>query len=138
MAGGSHLEIEVGINPGTGPLPLEGLVDQLRTAGVERVHIPEVEVPDTGVREGTLGLGGTLLLTLAGSGDLLRVVIDTIRSWLIGAGARSARLEIDGEVLEVRGLSSRNEDLLVKAFIQRVRRDGQTSPPPARPAGKQS
>jgi hypothetical protein len=134
----TRLELEVEVGSGTGALPLGQLADRLQTAGVDRVRSPEVDVPGSGVRGGELGAPGTLLLTLAGSGDLLRMVVDTIRSWLLGAQARSAKLTIGDNTIEVTGLTSRKQDELIRLWVERVLAGAPTGSRPTPPAGKPS
>jgi len=130
----TRLELGVEIGSATDALPLGQLADRLQIAGVDRVRSPEVDVPGSGVRGGELGAPGTLLLTLAGSGDVLRMVVDTVRSWLLGARARSAKLTIDGDSIEVTGLTSRKQDELIRLWAERVLASapaGSRSTPPA-------
>jgi hypothetical protein len=134
----TRLELEVEVGSGTRALPLGQLADRLQTAGVDRVRSPEVDVPGSGVRGGELGAPGTLLLTMAGSGDLLRMVVDTIRSWLLGAQARSAKLTIGDNTIEVTGLTSRKQDELIRLWVERVLAGAPTGSRPAPPAGKPS
>ena len=134
----TRLELEVEVGSGTDALPLGQLADRLQTAGVDRARSPEVDVPESGVRGGELGAPGTLLLTLAGSGEMLRVVVDTVRSWLLGARARSAKLTIDGDSIEVTGLTSRKQDELIRLWAERVLAGAPTGSRSAPPAGEPS
>jgi hypothetical protein len=65
-----------------------------------------------------IALGG-LIVSLANASGLLASVVDAIRSWVSGHGPRSVRLELDGDVLEVSGISSRRQDQLIKLWLDR-------------------
>jgi hypothetical protein len=73
--------------------------------------------PDTKAVE-ALALGG-LLVSLVNASGLLASVVEAIQSWVVGRGPRSVRLELDGDVLEVSGVSSRRQDELIKVWLDR-------------------
>lgn len=102
---------------------LDELTTQLRRAlldldveSVDRVHHGQAPAGARGVDLIALG---TLLVTLAGSGGLLSELVAQVRSWLTRTGQRSARLEIDGDVLEVTGVSSSDQARLITTWIER-------------------
>lgn len=76
--------------------------------------------PPVGARAGEALAVGGLLVSLATS-DQLRAVVQTVRRWLSrGAGvARTVRLEVDGDVLELRHASAADQARLVELFIAR-------------------
>jgi len=73
--------------------------------------------PDTKAGE-ALALGG-LMVSLASTPGLLASVVDATQSWVAGRGPRSVKLELDGDVLEVSGISSRQQDQLIKVWLDR-------------------
>jgi hypothetical protein len=73
--------------------------------------------PDTKAVE-ALALGG-LLVSLVNASGVLASVVDAIQSWVVGRGPRSVRLELDGDVLEVSGISSRRQDQLIRVWLDR-------------------
>jgi hypothetical protein len=73
--------------------------------------------PDTKAVE-ALALGG-LVVSLVNASGLLASVVDAIQSWVVGRGPRSVRLELDSDVLEVNGISSRRQDQLIKVWLDR-------------------
>ena len=89
---------------------------ELDVDAVEPVPAGQVP-PDTKAVE-ALALG-SLLVSLVNSSGVLASVVETIKSWLVGRGARSVRLELDGDVLEVSGVSSRRQDELIKVWLDR-------------------
>jgi hypothetical protein len=62
---------------------------------------------------------GTLLVSIVTAPEALRVVVGTIRDWLGRSRARSVRLEIDGDVLHVTGLSSEDQERLIDSWLAR-------------------
>jgi hypothetical protein len=73
--------------------------------------------PDAKAGE-ALALGG-LIVSLVNTPGLLASVVDVTQSWVAGRGPRSVRLELDGDVLEVSGISSRRQDQLIKVWLDR-------------------
>ena len=74
---------------------------------------------------------GGLVVTLVGSGALQQVV-SAIRRWL-GRGAaqeetaRTVRVELDGDTLELTGASSQEQDRLIQLFVLRHLKEPTTS-----------
>jgi uncharacterized protein YjiS (DUF1127 family) len=56
---------------------------------------------------------------LAQSSGLLTALIETVRSWVSLGGARSVRIEIDDDELEVTGVSRSDQRELIQAWIDR-------------------
>lgn len=95
------------------------LREQLLGLDVDSVGAPRDSRPPTGAKSGAeLAVLGTLLLTAPDSA-LLSAVVDVVKSWLGRAGGRTARLEIDGDVLDMQGLSSSQQELLIEQWISR-------------------
>jgi hypothetical protein len=65
---------------------------------------------------------GALVVKLARSTKVLAEVVDTVREWLSRSGGGSSgsiRLEIDGDVLEIAGLSADERKALIDQWVQR-------------------
>ncbi len=62
---------------------------------------------------------GTLLLTLAASGGVFTTVISAVQSWLTRADRRSITLEIEGDKLEIKGISSEEQQRLINEWLTR-------------------
>jgi hypothetical protein len=73
--------------------------------------------PETKAVE-ALALGG-LVVSLVNASGVLASVVEAIQSWVAGRGPRSVRLELDGDELEVNGISSRRQDQLIKMWLDR-------------------
>ena len=61
----------------------------------------------------------SLLVSLVSGPDMLRAVVRSVGDWLGRNRARAVYVEIDGDVLEVRGLSSTAQDRLVAEWLAR-------------------
>jgi len=102
---------------------IAGLTRQLRRAllelDVDAVQpMPAGEAPPDAKAGEALALGG-LIVSLVNASGLLASVVDAIQSWMVGRGPRSVRLELDGDVLEVSGISSRRQDQLIAVWLDR-------------------
>jgi hypothetical protein len=62
---------------------------------------------------------GALIVNLLQSSTLLGAVVGTVQSWLSGHKGRSVKLELDGDVIELTGVSSDQQQRLVDAWIAR-------------------
>lgn len=65
-----------------------------------------------------LAIGG-LLVTLARSGDTLKMLIGAIQSFLRAQPTRSVELQIAGDTLKMSGVSSAEQQQLIELFVQR-------------------
>jgi tetratricopeptide (TPR) repeat protein len=85
---------------------------------IERPLEPTAESPVVGdkVRGGGIA---NLIVMAATSPALLGAVTSAIQSWLGKGGTRSVKLELDGDMLEVTGLSSKDQQRLVEEWIRR-------------------
>jgi hypothetical protein len=63
---------------------------------------------------------GALIVKLARSGKILGQVVGVVRDWMTRNSASSVRLEIDGDVLEIKGVVSPDErKTLIDSWVQR-------------------
>ena len=75
--------------------------------------------PPPGTRGADVVAIGGLLVTLATSGDTLKLVVGLIQSWLHVQPARSVELQIAGDSLKLSGVSSAEQERLIDLFVQR-------------------
>ena len=61
---------------------------------------------------------GALVVNIADS-QLLAAVVGAVRSWLAGSFRRSIKLELGGDVLELTGVSSREQRRLTDEWLAR-------------------
>jgi hypothetical protein len=80
--------------------------------------VPAGKVPPDSKAVEALAVGG-LLVSLVNASGVLASVVEAIQSWVVGRGPRSVRLELDGDVLEVSGISSRRQDQLIEIWLDR-------------------
>ncbi|MGB8202813.1 MAG: hypothetical protein WCF33_24535, partial [Pseudonocardiaceae bacterium] len=75
--------------------------------------------PPPGARAGEMLLAGALTVILAQSSKLLTALIETVQSWVSQGGGRSVKLDIDGDVLEVTGITRKDQRELIQIWIDR-------------------
>ena len=72
-----------------------------------------------GTRAGEMFVVGALTVMLARSKELVAKLIESVQWWVsLGAGRR-VRLELDGDVLEVDGITREDQHKLIQLFIDR-------------------
>lgn len=99
----------------------QDLRDELLQLNLDSVDMARAGEPPVDAKVGTdLIVAGTLLLTASGS-SALPAVIEVIKSWVNRSAARKARLEVDGDVLDVQGLSSSEQQILIQEWLVRHR-----------------
>jgi len=62
---------------------------------------------------------GALLITTLASGGVIQPLFDLLKTWLTRHGQRSVTLEIDGDKLEVKGVSSQEQKQLIDKWMSR-------------------
>jgi hypothetical protein len=80
--------------------------------------MPPAGEPPPGTRAVELAALGALVVTVAES-QLLGAVVAAVRSWLAGQPKRSIKLELDGDVLELTGLSAKDQQRLADEWLRR-------------------
>ena len=104
---------------------LAALAGYLRTELLE-LDVADVTAPQAGelppgARAAGAAIVGALLVDLGPSIDGLRAVVSVIRDWLHrGSGtARTVRLELDGDVLELSQVTAADQQRLIELFVSR-------------------
>jgi hypothetical protein len=118
-----ELALEVKTLPGADAEEIAELVGRLR---VELLDLDvEAVKPKTAGRspEGAKGveliaIGGLVVQFLLRQ-EVLTSIVDGVRSWLQRQSARSVKLTLDGDSLEVTGVSSEEQDRLVEHWVAR-------------------
>jgi hypothetical protein len=62
---------------------------------------------------------GALVVQFVLQEEVLTSIVDGVRSWIQRQSARSVKLTLDGDSLEVTGLSSSEQDRLVELWVAR-------------------
>jgi len=114
-----NLRIELDADADAGPDERDELAralrDELLQLDVEAVDRPQAAAP-----EGARGVGlelGTLLVTLGQSA--LGLVASTAARWVARRGGRSVTLELDGDRIELSGVSEEDQKRLIETFVAR-------------------
>ena len=117
------LELSLDAGPGADEAELDRLARSLRDdlveLDVERVELAPDGPPPEGARAAEALVAGALLVQLARTSDSLSTLVRTIRGWLGASGGRTVRIELDGDVLEVSGVSDAERERLVETWIAR-------------------
>jgi hypothetical protein len=91
---------------------------ELLDLDVDAVRLPPGGEPPPGSRAVELAALGALVVTLANS-QLLASVVAAVHAWLTRQPKRSIKLELDGDVLELTGLSSKDQQRLTDEWLRR-------------------
>jgi hypothetical protein len=126
MAGHAiHLLLSLEAGPGTDDEELAELTRQLRTefmeVDVESIDFASIDEAPVGSKSGPPVDWGTLLLTLAASGGVLTTIINVIQSWLTRHDRHRLSIEINGDRLELTGISTDEQQQLIDAWLSRHR-----------------
>jgi hypothetical protein len=127
---GAELRLHL-IENGADPQRLETLTgflrDELLQLDVETVAVLPTGTPPAGARAIDATAVGGLLVSLGHTAGGLRSVVQVLQQWLARGhrAARTVRLEIDGDVLQLSNASAADQERLVELFIGRhATRDG--------------
>lgn len=116
------LGIEVDLGPEADAEQVAQATLQLRRElldlDVDSVELPAGGQPPPGSRGVELAALGALLVGISQS-QLLGPVVAAIRSWLGSSPQRSIKLELEGDTLELTGISSAEQRHLVDEWLQR-------------------
>jgi hypothetical protein len=95
------------------------LRDELLGLDVDAVYSASGgEAPDSSKGVGLLAAGG-LVVRFVLRQDLLQSIVDGVRSWLGRQHGRSIKLTLDGDLLELTGVTSAEQDRLVELWVTR-------------------
>src|SRR6266498_3495510 len=116
------LGIQVAVGPDADAEEVAEATLQLRRElldlDVEAVELVRAGEPPPGTRAVELAALGALVVTVSQS-QLLIPVVAAVRSWLAGQQQRSIKLELDGDVLELTGLSTGEQRRLTEEWLSR-------------------
>ena len=119
----AQLELSVDAGPGVDGAELDRLARSLRQDLLE-LELDGVELaadgaPPEGSRAVEALAVGALIVQLARSADALSSLLRTIRGWLGPSADRRVRIELDGDVLELSGVSDDERERLIDTWIAR-------------------
>lgn len=102
----------------------QGLRGELLELDVDTVELgTDGEAPEGSKGPELLAIGG-LAIRFALQSSVLKSVVDTTVAWLGRQRARSVKLTLDGDTLELTGVSSDEQSRLVDQWIARHADDG--------------
>jgi hypothetical protein len=123
----TQLELSVDTGSGADADELDRLASSLRTElldlDVDAVERARTESAPEGARAVEALVAGAVLVRLVRNKDALSSVVKTVRAWLGENRLRRVRIELDGDVLELTGVSDEERERLVDAWIERHARD---------------
>ncbi|HKR51935.1 MAG TPA: hypothetical protein VJT72_20615 [Pseudonocardiaceae bacterium] len=96
-----------------------GLREWLLELDIESVDLVTAGRAPSGTRSGEIFVAGAMTVMLALSSGLLAALTETVKSWVSLGGGRSVKLEIDGDVLEVNGITRADRHALIRLWIDR-------------------
>jgi hypothetical protein len=116
------LGIEISVGPDSEPEEIDEAARQLRRdlldIDVRDVTTPQAGEAPPGSRAVGLAALGALLVNIADS-QFLGAVVAAARSWLAASSRRSIKLQLDGDVLELTGVSSSEQRRLTDEWLER-------------------
>ncbi|MGH3798683.1 MAG: effector-associated constant component EACC1 [Pseudonocardiaceae bacterium] len=95
------------------------LREQLLELDIERADPAIAGQAPPGTRAGEIFVAGALTVMLAHSSGLLTALVETVQSWISLSGGRSVKLQIDGDELEVTGITRADQRELIQAWVDR-------------------
>jgi hypothetical protein len=114
--------IQVAAGPEADAEEIAGATAQLRLElldlDVESVEPVRGSAAPPGAKAGELVTLGTLAVTVAQS-RLIVSIVTVVRAWLTGSRQRSIKLELGGDVLELTGVSSTEQQRLTDEWLRR-------------------
>jgi len=92
---------------------------ELLQLDVDAVDHPVGGEPPPGAKAVDMIIVGTLLVSLGRSADKLGSVVRMLQGWAGTRAARTVKLELDGDAIEITGVSSRDQQRLIDLWIER-------------------
>jgi hypothetical protein len=92
---------------------------ELLELDVEAVRRPRTDVAPEGTRAAEAVETGALIVALVTSPTLITALVETVRAWISRSTAKSVRLEMDGDAIELANASDADQQRLIDAWIDR-------------------
>src|SRR5918994_236322 len=113
----ADLALVVGVGADADNEELERLTDQLRgellQLEVDSVRRPQAGEAPPGAKVGGVLAIGALIVELARSSAVLTAVVGAVQSWVGSRRDRSVKLQLDGDSIEVTGISPSDQRKLI-------------------------
>lgn len=95
---------------------LRGLLLELDIESADR--LTRSQAPP-GTRSGGMFVAGALTVILARSKELVTKLLESVQWWVSRVAGRSVKIELDGDKLELNGLTLEDQRKLIQLFIDR-------------------
>ena len=116
------LVLQVAIGLDSDPEEIVRVTSQLRRelldSDIDVVETPSTGEPPPGSKGVNVTALGALFVSIADS-QLLAAVVTAVRSWLAGSSRRSIKLQLGDDVLELSGVSSKEQKRLTDEWLAR-------------------
>jgi len=126
--GQAELSVELQAGPDTDAEELTQFAGRLRAEllelDVNTVHQPVRGKAPEDAKGADLLAAGQLVVGLVATPEVLASIIGAVRSWLGRNRARSVKLTLGGDALEVSGVSSAEQERLIDLRVSRHAADG--------------
>jgi hypothetical protein len=96
----------------------QGLGNEILELDVEDVRWPKEDIPE-GSKGGDAVTWGQLIITLAASGGVFTTLITLLQAWVSRYERHALTLEIDGDKLEITGISTEEQKRLIDEWMSR-------------------
>jgi hypothetical protein len=117
------LEISLRVDDDISPLEMEeltaGMRRQLLQLDVKSVDRVSGGPAPNGAKGIELAALGALIVNLGKATPVLGQVIDVIQAWAARSPNRTVKVTIDGDILELGGMSERDQHLVIKDWMSR-------------------
>jgi hypothetical protein len=85
---------------------------------IDSVDYVRMEAPE-GAKSGTLAAFSSLLVTVAASPEIMSSLVAMVRGWLTLRSGRTVTLTLDGDKLEITGVSTDLQQQVVENWLRR-------------------
>jgi hypothetical protein len=92
---------------------------ELLALDVDAVERPQLGPAPANARAPEIATVGALIVSVLSTPAVLQVVVDTLRSWASRGEARSVKLTLGGDSIELTGASGEDQRRLVAAWIRK-------------------
>ncbi len=121
--GQAELSVELQAGPDTDAEELAEIADRLRAElldlDVDTVRQPALKEAPEDAKGADLLAAGQLVVGVVATPEVLASIIGAVRSWLGRNRARSVKLTLGGDALEVSGVSSAEQERLIDLWVSR-------------------
>lgn len=124
MSVSEHADLQIKLSLGDAdPVAVDEATSRLRKEllmlDVDGVNRQSAGEAPPGTRGAELIELGGLIVTLARNTGAIAAVVRSLQSWVARGHDRTIKLELDGDAIEVSGISSADQERLIAAWIDR-------------------